>query len=124
MTHNVLTDSGRTLRRKHMKMPIVIILLVIAHFTFRVSAHPRSGIFVDEQGQIYFTDTGEGVWMRDTKGALSLFSRSALHWMAYSKEGRFAHSPEKFEHFERITPMGSKPVLLICSEFPCAFGKD
>jgi hypothetical protein len=110
-----------------MKVPIVIFLLVINQFTlwtFRVSAHPGSGIFVDEQGQIYFTDTGEGVWMSNTKRSLNLFSESALHWMAGSKEGRFAHAPEKFEHFERITPTGSKPVLFICSEFPCAFGKD
>ena len=108
-----------------MKVRILVFLAVIAHFTlwtFRVSAHPGSGIFVD--GEIYFTDTGEGVWKRDRKGALSLFSKSALHWMAGSKEGHFAHAPEKFEHFERITPTGSKPVLLICSEFPCAFGQD
>ncbi len=111
----------------YMKARIVIILLVITHFTsctFRVSAHPGSGIFVDEQGQIYFTDTGEGVWMSDTKRALSLFSKSAVHWMAYSEEGRFAQAPEKFGAFERITPTGSKPVLFVCSEFPCAFGKD
>jgi len=110
-----------------MKVAIVITLAVITQFTLwtlRVSAHPGSGIFVDEQGQIYFTDTGEGVWMSNTKGALSLFSKSALHWMAYSKDDRFAHAPEKFEHFERITPTGSKPVLFICSEFPCAFGQD
>jgi hypothetical protein len=109
-----------------MKVPIVI-LIVITYFTFwtfRMSAHPGSGIFVDEQGQIYFTDTGEGVWMSDKKGALSLLSKSAVHWMAYSTEGHFARAPEKFEHFERITPTGSKPVLFVCSEFPCAFGKD
>src|SRR5688572_26306531 len=110
-----------------MKVTILVFLAVIAHFTlwtFPVSAHPGSGIFVDEQGQIYFTDTGEGVWKRDTKGALRLFSKSALHWMAGSEEGHFAHAVEKFEHFERITPTGSRPVLLICSEFPCAFGND
>jgi hypothetical protein len=110
-----------------MKVRIVVLLAVIAQFTlwtFGVSAHPGSGIFVDEGGQIYFTDTGEGVWKKDTKGALRLVSKSALHWMAGSKEGHFARAPEKFEHFERITPTGSKPVLLICSEFPCAFGQD
>jgi len=110
-----------------MKVPIVTILLVVTHFTlwtFRVSAHPGSGIAVDEQGQIYFTDTGEGVWKIDTKGALSLFSKSALHWMAYDEVGPFAHSPEKFGFFERITPTGSKPVLFLGSDFPCTFGKD
>jgi len=114
-------------RRMRTKVQILTILWVAAHFTFwtfRVSAHPGSGIFVDDQERIYFTDTGEGVWMKDTKGALSLFSKSALHWMAYDAEGRFAHAPEKFGFFERITPAGSKPVLLLCSDFPCSFGQD
>jgi hypothetical protein len=127
MIHHVLTDFGHAFRRMRMKVRILIILLVITHFTlctFRVSAHPGSGIFVDEQGQIYFTDTGEGVWKIDTTKAQSLFSKSALHWMAYDQEGRFAHTPEQFGFFERITPTGSKPTLLLCSDFPGTFGKD
>src|SRR5688572_14094071 len=119
MFHNFLTDPGHASRRMRMRVPIVIILLVINFtlLTFRVSAHPGSGIAVDEQGQIYFTDTGEGVWKVDTKGALTLFSKSALHWMGYDEEGRFAHAPEKFGFFERITPTGAKPALLLCSDF-------
>jgi hypothetical protein len=103
---------------------LIVLLAGLSLSELHVAAHPGSGVFVGEQGQIYFTDTGEGVWMSDTNGALSLLSKSALHWMTYSKNGHFANAPKKFEHFERVTAIGSKPVLLICSEFACAFGKD
>jgi streptogramin lyase len=107
-----------------MKVPILLLISCYTFWTFHVSAHPGSGIFLDQQGQIYFTDTGEGVWKIDSKRACNLFSKSALHWMAYDEEGRFAHAPERFGYFERITPTGSKPVLLLCSDFPCTVGKD
>lgn len=109
-----------------MKMRVAIVLTVALQFVSATwsLAHPGSGIAVDEEGQVYFTDTGEGVWKVDAKGVVSLFSKSALHWMAYHKEGSFARASEKFGCFERITPTGSKPVLLLCSDFPCAFGND
>jgi streptogramin lyase len=87
-------------------------------------AHPGSGIAVDATGEVYFTDTGEGVWKLDKKGKLTLFSKTAFHWLAYEEAGRFSRSPQKFGDFQRITPTGSKPVLLLCSDFPCAFGQD
>jgi sugar lactone lactonase YvrE len=107
-----------------MKVAIFFITLVVALNAPCTFAHPGSGIFVDQLGRIYFTDTGEGVWLQNPGKTLILLSKSALHWMAYSTDAHFAHGPRNFGHFERITPDGSKPVLIICSEFPCALGKD
>jgi hypothetical protein len=45
--------------------------------------------------------------------------------MAIDPDGKFSRSPEQFgEYFARVSPKGQKPALLVCSDFPIAFGKD
>jgi sugar lactone lactonase YvrE len=89
------------------------------------SAHPGSGIAVDGEGQVYFTDTGHAVWKIDATGRLTDFSGSRFHWLALDSEGRFAESDRSFgEWFERVTPKGAKPCIVQCSDFPCTFGRD
>jgi len=46
-------------------------LVLCAQLATSTSAHPGSGIVVDKQGQIFFTDTGQGVWKIDNQGKLS-----------------------------------------------------
>lgn len=88
-------------------------------------AHPGSGIAVDAQRRVFFTDTGLGIWRVDGDGKLTLISKSAMHWMAMDPKGHFADSPDEFgEWFGRLTPRGEKPTLISCSDFPCAVGKD
>jgi WD40 repeat protein len=88
-------------------------------------AHPGSGIAVDADGRVFFTDTGRGIWRVDGDGGLTLISDSAMHWMAIDQEGKFANSPDEFgEWFGRLTPRGGKPTLISCSDFPCVVGKD
>jgi len=89
------------------------------------SAHPGSGIVVDKEGNIYFTDTGMGVWKIDKKGTLTYMPASKFHWMALDEVGYFAESQKNFgEWFERITPQSSKPVLIMCSDFPFIVNRD
>ena len=91
----------------------------------RALAHPGSGVVVDKQGNIYFTDTGQGVWKIDTRGTLTYVPASRWHWMAIDEEGRFAESQKNFgEWFERVTPQSSKPALIMCSDFPLTVGRD
>ena len=88
-------------------------------------AHPGSGIVVDAKGQVYFTDTGEGVWKIDADGKLVRMPGSAWHFMAGDLAGHFANSPNTFgEWFERASPRGSKPTLILCSDFPCTIAED
>ena len=91
-------------------------------------AHPGSGIGVDAQGQIYFVDTGQGVWKLDSHGKLTLIHTLAFHWMALDKKGDFAKSQAlgDFDNgsFERITPAGFVPALIISSDYPVAVGQD
>lgn len=93
-------------------------------FNHYLSAHPGSGIVVDRRGQVFFTDTGIGVWKIETNGLLSPSPGSAFHWMAIDEEGHFAQAPNKFDDFERISPTGSKPTLVLCSDYPFVFGRD
>jgi sugar lactone lactonase YvrE len=89
------------------------------------TAHPGSGIVVDEYGQIYFTDTGKGVWKIDSDGKLTYLPASKFHWMTIDAAGHFARSPKNFgEYFERVTPQNNKPALIMCSDFPLVVGKD
>jgi len=54
-----------------------------------VFAHPGSGIVVDRRGQIYFIDTGQGVWRIDAQGRLAQREGPAFHWLAIDTQGRF-----------------------------------
>jgi len=88
-------------------------------------AHPGSGIVIDENGQIYFTDTGKGVWKIDANGKLIYLPASKFHWMTIDPVGHFAGSSKNFgEYFERVTPQNNKPTLIMCSDFPLVVGND
>jgi len=92
------------------------------------SAHPGSSIVVDSQGQVYFVDTGQGVWKLDRQGRLTLIHKLGYHWMAIDDKGLFAKSNAlgDFDRgsFERITPAGAAPALIISSDYPIEVGAD
>src|SRR5438045_8895160 len=75
------------------------------------SAHPGSGIVVDEKGQVFFTDTGNPdakfsghVWKIDAQGRLSSAHATGAHWLALDATGRFARSDLKAWVDQRLTP--------------------
>jgi sugar lactone lactonase YvrE len=89
------------------------------------AAHPGSGIVIDKYGQVYFTDTGKGVWKIDTNGELIYLPASRFHWLAFDADGSFAGSPKNFGgYFERVTSQNDKPALIMSSDFPLVVGKD
>ena len=77
------------------------------------SAHPSSGIVVDQQGQVFFQDIVAGaIWKIDTQGKLTKFyDKLGGHWMALDDDGSFAHADLTL--VKRITPSGAKPTLLV-----------
>lgn len=89
------------------------------------AAHPGSGIAVDKDGQVYFTDTGHRLCKIDAQGRISDFPGSRFHWLALDPDGRFANVDKSFgEWFERATPKGSRPTIIQCSDFPLTMGRD
>jgi hypothetical protein len=62
-------------------LSLFIALLMVAVFPTSSSAHPGSGIVVDRRGEVYFIDTGSGVWKIDLHGKLTRLPRPMFHWM-------------------------------------------
>ncbi len=91
-----------------------------------VLAHPGSGIVVDRYGNVYFVDTGSGVWKIDRTGNLTRLSGPAYHWMAIDSDGRLATValPYFSSGGATITRVGNNPTLLLSSDFPITVGSD
>jgi sugar lactone lactonase YvrE len=89
-------------------------------------AHPGSGILVDRLGQVYFIDTGSGLWKIDTRGALSHLSPLRNHWLAMDPNDRFTQSrlPTDPGRDWVITAAGSNPTMLISTDFSPVIGQD
>src|SRR5262249_33931755 len=107
-------------------MPVVTLLALIAG---RASAHPSSGIVVDEKGNIFVADINTGLWKIDTEGKLTYIHKEAGHWLALDAEGRFSRMDfEKSDHwprwFKRRTPAGEKPALITDGGSPLVVHRD
>ena len=83
-------------------------------------AHPGSGIVVDRTGQIWFLDTGAGLWKIDTQGRLIHVGGNRFHWMTLDQDDRFAGAGLPRD----VTRVGASPTLLIASDYPIAAGRD
>jgi sugar lactone lactonase YvrE len=89
-------------------------------------AHPGSGIAVDQEGNVYFVDTGSGIWKLDRKGKLSKLSAPAFHWMTTDIDSRLA--AVTLPRFSRggaiVTRDAGDPRILVSSDFPITVGRD
>jgi sugar lactone lactonase YvrE len=100
-------------------VPLLMLLAATA------SAHPGSGIEVDRQGVVYFTDTGKCVCKVDAQGKLTDLPGSRFHWLGIDEVGAFADSERSFGGwFERVTEKGARPCVVQCSDFPFTFARD
>jgi hypothetical protein len=89
-----------------------------------VMPHPGSGIAVDRLGQIYFLDTGSGLWKVDIHGTLTKLSGTRFHWLAIDTNSQFASTPLPSGSLAEIVRVGTNPTLLLSSDFPIAIGQD
>ena len=87
-------------------------------------AHPGSGIVVDRLGQVYFVDTGSGLWKIDTNGTLVRISAPRFHWLALDADDRLASTRLPTGSGGEITRVGATPTLLLASDYPLAIGRD
>ena len=87
-------------------------------------AHTGSGIAVDRFGQVYFLDTGSGLWKIDRQGKLARISGTMFHWLTVDANDRFANSRLPSGSLGDILRVGLEPTLLLSSDFPIAIGED
>ena len=83
-------------------------------------------LLVDRLGEIYFIDTGSGLWKIDTRGQVSHISPLRNHWIAIDPNNRFTQQrvPTDSARDWVITAAGSNPTLLISTDFPIVIGHD
>ena len=119
--------------KKAAKSHIVTLLTAVAVTIFSllpasIMAHPGSGIAVDRQGQVYFLDTGSGLWRIDTQGKVTRLSETLFHWLALDENnlfsrGRLPSSAGTGLDWE-ISKAGENPTVLLSSDWPIALGQD
>jgi len=103
---------------KRAQLALVLWALSITGGTW---AHPGSGIVVNRQGEVFFTDTGKGVWKIDSRGNLTYFHSSSYHWMALG-ETRHAAVPPSWGDFQKVTR--GAPTVVTSSDVPITIGTD
>jgi len=99
-------------------------LVFLAVFSNSIMAHPGSGIVVGRGGEVYFLDTGAGVWKIDIQGRLTRLQGPRFHWMTIDYDDCFstAHLPTGARG--EVTRVGTSPTLLVASDYPLAIGSN
>jgi DNA-binding beta-propeller fold protein YncE len=103
---------------------VVLVLIATCLLSTSINAHPGAGIAVDRLGQVYFLDTGSGLWKIDTRGGLSHLSRTLFHWLAIDENNRFANTQLASGALGEILKVSASPTVLISSDYPIAIGRD
>ena len=88
---------------------LVLILIATRLLSASINAHPGAGIAVDRLGQVYFLDTGSGLWKIDTRGGLTHLSGTLFHWLAIDENNRFANTRLFSGALGEILKIGGKP---------------
>jgi sugar lactone lactonase YvrE len=105
---------------------VVIVMSVFLIATGNLFAHPGSGIAVDREGNVYFVDTGSGIWKIDREGKLTKLSVPAYHWMAMDLSKRLV--TVQLPRFTRggavVERDANDPRILVSSDFPITVGPD
>jgi DNA-binding beta-propeller fold protein YncE len=103
---------------------LVLLLVAISLLSTSLNAHPGAGIAVDRSGQVYFLDTGSGLWKIDTSGRLTHLSRTLFHWLAIDENNQFRNTQFPSSALSEILKIGASPTVLISSDYPVAIGQD
>lgn len=108
----------------------------LALATISVWAHPGSGIVVDAQGRVYFSEVGDidahlpgVIWQIDRHGKVTLLHEGGAHWLALDTRRGFAQSDLDRWFGQRITPWlqrvdTSDAALLQADGQPIAVHRD
>jgi streptogramin lyase len=102
----------------------VFVLAAVCLLAAPAMAHPGSGIAVDKNGQVYFLDTGSGLFKIDAHGKLTKLSSTRFHWLALDSNNAFANTRLPSGPNGDIEKVGTNPTVLISSDWPIAVGRN
>jgi hypothetical protein len=105
-------------------LKLVVLVATANLFAGDALAHPGSGISTDKKGNVFFLDTGSGVWKIDTAGHLTHLAGPRYHWMALDEDNRYAKTRMPSGSDGDIVKLGSNPTVLVSSDYPIAIGQD
>jgi hypothetical protein len=117
-----MKSNSKVLRRNCLRT--VLILTSLGLFSASAIGHPGAGIAIDRAGQIFFLDTGSGLWRLDKTGKLTHLSRQLFHWLAIDEDDCFANTQFQSGARGEIIKVGTNPTILLSSDYPIAIGKD
>lgn len=113
-------------------------LVLICWLTANAAAHPGTGIVVDQQGQVFFVETGRidlripgYIWKIDAQGQLSPAHNRGGHWLALDEKDSFGKSDLRkwfdqriVPNFPRVAVPNSNAALLQTDGVPFALSRD
>ena len=88
------------------------------------AAHPGASIHVAADGRVFFVDTGGGVFVIERDGRLVKQPGPGFHWFALDEASGLAKTRWPSIPGAEITAVGSKPTVVLSSDFPVAVGRD
>jgi hypothetical protein len=103
---------------------IAVLLFIFSCISAPVYSHPGSGIVVTDNGDVYFIDTGAGVYKIGADGLTSFEGAPAFHWMAVDWTGRWRSAPLPYYPNGEFTVAGETPTLIMSSDVPVALSGD
>ena len=120
-----LSTEGQQIVQKLFRR-ILLTFAVGCLMSTSVPAHTGSGVAVDRFGQVFFLDTGSGLWKIDTQGRLTHLSELKNHWLAIDANNGFTSGrlPTDPNLDWVITRVSASPTLLISTDFPIAIGEE
>lgn len=102
----------------------IAMIVAVMCLSTSVIAHPGSGIAVDRLGQVYFLDTGSGLWKIDARGKLTHLSPMLFHWLAIDANNRFANTQLPSGARGEVLRVDTNPTVLISSDYPIVVDQD
>ncbi|MUV14743.1 hypothetical protein [Noviluteimonas gilva] len=93
-------------------------------FAAAALAHPGASIHVAADGRIYFVDTGGGMFVVGRDGKLVRQPGPAFHWFALDETSGLAKTRWPSIPGSEITAVGTRPTIVLSSDFPVAVGSD
>jgi hypothetical protein len=95
-------------------------LAAVLILTPPAAAHPGASIAVSRNGDVYFIDTGHGLWKIDGSGQLVDLGRPAFHWFVLDETSRFSAFRVRTDEYEIVPVKDGQRTLVVSSDFALA----